>query len=311
MGRRGRWVVGLWCLLGSAVVGSAVVGSAVVGSAVAAERGLAGVTPEPAEVATLLRALEAGLESLDGGFAHGTPWTQVGNFYQRRWCRGAGARDDCQIASGTADLRDQHAVELYTLFYDQDWPRTFGIGLNALRVPAGPGLGVSVWLSEGGQRIVGTGSGVTLRWYPAPTGAADVEVSVGSEASYRIGETTLRVAAAGTPLAVLRRLMVSPAALRDEGRTQLAALAAEVDRALKAGEVQRCEYGPYHGDGIPPVCTPRPLTAAEQEAERATFKAWLAARLALLEARAEDAWKLAMMTVPVGALQDGAPRKGQ
>ena len=55
------------------------------------------------------------------------------------------------------------------------------------------------------------------------------------------------------------------------------------EAVLDAQTAQKCEYGPYTGGGIPPVCTPRPLTPAEAAAERtraqthfAEARRWLA-----------------------------------
>ncbi|MCB9548942.1 MAG: hypothetical protein H6706_24320 [Myxococcales bacterium] len=281
--------------------------AALLGGAARAESGLAGVEPEPAATAALLRALEADL--LARPFTGRTPWGKGGNFYRTRWCRGAGARDDCQIASGTGDQRDQHAVELYTLFYDQGWPRTFGLGLNALRVPAGSGLGVSVWLHEGGERVVGEGSGVTLRWYAEATGGPTASISVSHQATYRVAETTLSVTRPGTPGESLARLLASPASLRAEGEAQLAALAAEVERALAAGTIQGCTYGPYEGGGIPPTCTRRPLTPAETADARAKLAAWQAEGQKLLATQAEAAHALLADTVPLGPLQGAVSGK--
>ena len=225
------------------------------------------VQHDDARLGAQVGALEAAIAALPGPTWRHLDYTPIGNFFEAKWCRGAGARDDCQIASGSADQRDQHAVALYVLHYDL--PKVFGLGFNALRVPVTAGIGTSVDLAVGGHRIVGAGSGVTFRRYDAPTGPPAFVLSLGSSLSWTLHETTVRVAAEGGPEATLRRLLASPESLKIEGLHELDALAAEVTRTLDAGTAEACDYQPYKGDGIPPVCVRRPLKPAEVAEARA------------------------------------------
>lgn len=247
-----------------------------------AASGLAGVTHDGPATGPLLHALDGAIRAMPGGAWKHHDYRRGGNFFEAKWCRGTGARADCQIAGSTEHDRDQHAVALYALHYDRDWPRVFGLGFSALRTPAGPGVGTSVWLSLEGQRIVGEGAGVQFSRYgdaKEPT----FTFSLGTGQGWQIEETHVPAPPTGSPRAVLARLLASPEALMSEGKAQLDAREAAALAVLDAQTAQKCEYGPYTGGGIPPVCTPRPLTPAEAAAERtraqthfAEARRWLA-----------------------------------
>ena len=228
---------------------------------------LAHTTHDQPTTGALLHALDAAIRALPGPAWRHHDYQRGGNFFYAKWCRGAGAREDCQIAGSTEHDRDQHAIELETLHYDADWPRVFGLGLNALRTPVKAGVGTGIWLALEGQRIVGEGSGVHFRRY-GEAREPTFEFSLGTGQIWEIEQSHVRSPSFGAPRAVLARLLASPESLMAEGKAQLDAREAAVLAALDAGTVTRCEYGPYLGDGVPPVCAPRPLTPEELATER-------------------------------------------
>lgn len=266
-----------------------------------AASGLAGVTHDSPATGPLLHALDGAIRAMPGGAWKHHDYRRGGNFFEAKWCRGTGAREDCQIAGSTEHDRDQHAVALYALHYDRDWPRVFGLGFTALRTPAGPGVGTSVWLSLEGQRIVGEGAGVQFSRYgdaKEPT----FTFSLGTGQTWEIEESRVQPPSFGAPRALLARLLASPEALMSEGKAQLDAREASVLAALDAGGVTRCEYGPYQGGGIPPVCAPRPLTAEEQAAERTRAQTYFAEARRWLAADGPALYAALAATAPIQVL---------
>ncbi|HEU5059352.1 MAG TPA: hypothetical protein VFU21_22620, partial [Kofleriaceae bacterium] len=110
-----------------------------------AARGLDQLRFQSKELGDRLRALEACVRGTRTDWRH-LPYQEIGNFFTARWCAGRGARDDCQWASGSAEKRDQHVVELHTLTHRL--PDAFGLGLLAARVPAATGWGAQLTFVE-------------------------------------------------------------------------------------------------------------------------------------------------------------------
>ena len=206
----------------------------------------------------------------------GPGWTYMsyqplGNFYEARWCSGAGARRDCVLAASSADNRDQHVVELDTLFYDL--PQVFGLEVSARWVPPAQGWGAHFYFSEGGQSVLGEGFGLDFSFYAAPTGAPQSRLHLGSSYSYPIYEMQVNYLSSQPLREDLASYIASPEAMRERGLEQMDAVLNQVEDKLRLHQVTRCEYGPYKGDGIPPVCNPRPLTPTEEQASLATARA--------------------------------------
>jgi hypothetical protein len=224
-----------------------------------------------AKIGERFRMLDGCIMKIAGTSWRTTSYQLLGNFYQSDWCTGAGARNDCQIAGATIDQRDQHDISLYTLFYLQDYPQVFGLGLQALWVPKSTGWGASFYFAEQGQGIVGEGWGVTFSNYNTPSGPTDSAVSLGWKYSYTIygpHETTFEQAADLSLREDLASYLASPASMRDLGVKQIQTLASKVDEAIRSHQVQTCDQGPYQGQGIPPACTLQPMTAGEEGTER-------------------------------------------
>lgn len=233
---------------------------------------------------------------------HTTSYQLGGNFYTSHWCRGAGARSDCQIADSTIDNRDQRVIRLYTLFYSQSYPEVFGLGFQSLQVPKSTGWGASYYFAENGDGVVGDGWGVTFREYMTPTGQPKSTVNLGWNYSYTIfgpNRTTFEHPSDLPMREDLALYLASPDAMRDRGLMQSQALAQKVITAINAHQVSTCDLGPYLGNGIPPECTPRPLTASEESTELAKAKAYFAEQDQLLRDQYQEMYAAWMAAFPL------------
>ncbi len=244
-------------------------------------------------------ALDACIANLVDESWQRRPYELIGNFYEAAWCRGNGARSDCQITSGSRDDRDQHTIHLYTLFYPQSYPQVFGLGLNALWVPATPGWGAQFYFSEGGQSTVGEGFGLTFLLYSQPSGPPQTMVTLGDTYQYKVQETMVNHAT-GLPLREhLALYLASPEALRENGLAQFQAIAVQVEQTITLHQAQACEYGEPPGGGIPPPCTLRPLTAAEEADELAKAQAHFAGQQHLLDEQYQVMYQALMTAFPL------------
>jgi hypothetical protein len=222
---------------------------------------------EDADTGMRFRGLDGCIRKLAEATWKGGQYELVGNFYEANWCAGQGSRDDCQIAGGTIDNRDQHDIQLYILFYPQEYPQVFGLGLQALQVPASTGWGANFYFAEKGKTIVGEGWEVTFRQYLTSSGPADATVSLGWKYTYIIegpNRTSFELPSDLPLREDLAGYLASPEAMRDLGLNKLRTLAGEVEDEIRAHHVQGCDMGPYQNNGIPPVCNPRPMTAEEE-----------------------------------------------
>ena len=258
------------------------------------------------ETGERFRALEACLRQVTVGAdwrTHG--YERLGNALEARWCRGAGARPDCQISSGNENRRDQQALQLETFFYADDYPQVFGLHFSGLWVPEREGWGVSFYLSEGGKSITGEGTGLIFDQYRAGTEQPVAEVDALGGLSYRLFETELVVTdpSAASPRAELAQALASPEALRDHALALYRALQQKVETALRNGEVVACNYGETPKNGIPPQCTPRPLTSAEQTAELERARIYFSAQQSLLAANYQEMYATLLQAFPFDRCQ--------
>ena len=223
------------------------------------------------------------------------PYRKLGNFYEAKWCK----NDICIISSGNADKHNQHIVELYTLFYPNDFPQVFGLGIRTRYVPPAQGWGVSFSFSEEGKTIMGAGFGLNFAQFTTASGPAEATISLGPSYSYTVHETDIRVNSELDDRAELAIYLSSAEAMRDRGLEQLAALAAEVESAIQSGQVTGCDYGPYNNDGISPECFPRPLTAEESEEALSAAQAHFATQQQLLRDHYQEMYNALLITFPL------------
>ncbi|MBW2702474.1 MAG: hypothetical protein JRF33_16765 [Deltaproteobacteria bacterium] len=229
------------------------------------------------------------------------PFKNGGAFHNARWCRGKGARDDCQIASGTADHRDQHAVSLYTLFYGDKFPEVFGYGLQILKTPKTSGWGVNFYIAQGGKSMVGEGFHINFSHFPDASGPRDTILFAGIGESYQIAKTQTSLPA--KPFAATRaRLLKNAASLRDGALADLEELERKVLARITEDQVETCDFGEYQNDGIPPPCFPRKLNAEEKKEELKKAEAHFKEQKRLWLEQGELLWRALRDAVPIACL---------
>ncbi len=255
-----------------------------------------------AETGWRFRALDGCITNIVDNSWRTKSYRLLGNFYQSSWCRGAGARADCQITYSSTDNRDQHIIELNTLFYPQSYPEVFGLGFHSHWIPKSTGWGASFYFAEKGASIVGEGWGVTFREYIAASGPARVTISLGSKYGYTIfgPQRTEFEHPAGLPLREdLAVYLSGPDAMRDHGLAHILALAQKVYTAINAHQVTTCDPGPYLGKGIPPACTLRPLTPGEEAEELTRAEAYFTEQEQSLRAYYQEMYAAWMTAFPL------------
>jgi hypothetical protein len=256
---------------------------------------------DPAQGALLRRADAAVRGFAAAGWRH-RPYERIGASYKASWCSGQGARDDCQLAEAATDDRDQHAIALYTLFYADSFPKTFGFGIQSRWVPPKAGWGAEFYLSIGGRNVVGEGFILDLRSYSEKWDVPAAVVHLGSVSSYKVFDTEVSRSAPGSPLEDFRLYAASTRALRDRGLASLAELEKKVAHALAAGEARACDYGP-HPSGIPPLCQPRPLTSGETNQAQDEARRHFAEQRRLLSEDYREMFDALNQAFPIAALR--------
>jgi len=195
-----------------------------------------------------------------------TSYRMLGNFYDSIWCHGPKVGQNCRTIYGTIGVRDQHILELYTLFYN-DFPIVSGLGFSARWFPKETGWGASFYFNEGGGNTVGDGWAVDFYEYTTFTGQAAETINLGNDYQYKIVETTIDYSTGMTNREDLALYLAGPEGMRDRGLVQIQALAEKVRTELNAHRVPTCDPQPYQGGGIKPPCITRPMTPAEETEE--------------------------------------------
>ncbi|MCB9134295.1 MAG: hypothetical protein H6636_02645 [Anaerolineales bacterium] len=218
------------------------------------------------------------------------PYENIGAFIEAKWCTGSRAAPDCQITEGNQNQRDQHVLNLYTLHYGDDVTNAFGLGLSARWVPPQTGpqtdWSAAFSFSEGGRTVVGEGFSLSFKEYGSALEPLN-ELNFGMSNDYKIGETTLTYPAQHPQRDELALYIASPESFLAKGQSVLNGLSETVQAALDAHTIMTCDYGPYNGDGIPPACNPRPMTADEEQVARDEATQYFANQLAVLAANYE------------------------
>lgn len=240
---------------------------------------------DPAELA-LWSAIFTKVQAEVSGWSAGGQGAR-GSLIDQRWCRPPVSPEACAAEGGLPDgPRSLGRARL-------GWMSTgrpngdFGVHYTVLDLPEA-GIGLRLSLSVGGRGLVG--DQLSLRWQraPAANGSPDL-LRLGSSLQWSVGEQSIAVAMPGVsgPAEALAALAAGPGALQQRGLAHIDALERAVEAALSGDALRFCELGPYEGDGLPPACLPRPLTAAEKEAERARLRAALGPWRAALMGEAE------------------------
>ena len=245
------------------------------------------------------RALQAWMEKRAGAGWHHEPLKAGGNFLTERWC---GPRvDPGRCESGavvTSEERGTEWMSLEALHYEL--PKAFGRVVNLGHFPAAGELALRFYLSEGGKTIVGEGMDATFLRLDKDKVAE--QVSVGQRTGLKIIDSELFAESSEPWRATLKAMAASPESLKAHALKMLDALAQRVDGALAKGEVLGFDEGAYKGGGVPPMKTPRPLSAAEKEREAKAAKAEIARRKAFVEKHAAAMHALLKAHVPVELL---------
>ncbi len=247
------------------------------------------VTPSLAWASAARAALHARLSSWSAEHAprgEHLPPRLLGNFWTERWCGEPGP-----ACEGGAIVNDPAASwsEVAAIVFDRvvlgeaegdaipPTPLATGVYLNAGR--AGPTCSVRLSATVGGGAVQADDVSVTL------VGGDGLVVGLGDALAVAVGEDVVRPAGVDG-VATLGALLRSPDDLRGEAERQVDLLAAAVDAALDAGTVHACTYGPYLGHGVPPECTPRPLSPEEVALERGAARSRLDAQRRFLSEHA-------------------------
>ena len=198
-----------------------------------------------------------------GGEWQSYPLRKIGNFVEEDWCQGEGSELGC-AGGNFRERRGSEWLSVYTLHYPKDFPGVFGLGVSSGKLPASGEWGAAFSYYADGKSIIGDGVGLSFHRFEAEE-IVQV-VTMGDSYSYQAEESYISITAPDGYDAELARLISSPESLRDTAVKRYDALQAEVESQIHAGTVQKCIYGEYKGDGIPPECHLTPLTGPERKA---------------------------------------------
>lgn len=221
------------------------------------------------ETGRRFRDLNAAIKTLVDETWQTIPYHLSGNFYEAAWCLGERVASECQPTTELLEQRGQHILILNTLFYEKDFPQVFGLGFSAHWTPKEAGWGASFDFSEGGGSVVGEGWQVNFRQYLSASDTSQVKLTLGSTYSYIVNETSIVYHTNRSIRTDLALYLAGPQAMRDQGLANIQTLAQQVRTEITSHRVSTCDKEPYNGGGIPPKCNPRPMTAAEEDAELA------------------------------------------
>ncbi|MBT3224191.1 MAG: hypothetical protein HN348_34420 [Proteobacteria bacterium] len=191
------------------------------------------------------------------GWSH-YPLRKIGNFIQEDWCSGPGAERGCSSGTFRDSRRGVSWYGVHTLHYSQHFPLVFGLGVYAGHRPAVGELGLDFSFSQNGKSIVG--DGLHLSFVELDS---DTTVHLGSQYSYELEQITATFAAPDGPTAELSLFIASAESFRDTATARYNKLLRKVEAKFAAGKVEKCVYGEYEGDGVPPPCIRTPLDKAE------------------------------------------------
>jgi hypothetical protein len=196
--------------------------------------------------------------------------------------------------------RDEQFIELNTLFYPKEYPQVFGLGFQTYGMLPGIGWGTNFSFSEGGKSVMGEGWGLTITQSLSSGGEPDATVVLGKDYSYKINNKTSVEYSSPLPLREdLAGYLISPEGMRDRGVAAIQALAGKVEDAIRSHQAPTCDYQPYQGNGIPPACLPRPMSADEESAELARAKSFFADQEGLLRDHYQEMYAAWMAPFPL------------
>lgn len=207
--------------------------------------------------------------------AHAKGWRQIpfrpiGFDPEAHWCRGTGARSDCQIAESTQRNPDQYVINVEVLLRKDGV--AYGLCWRALAVPEGDGWSAQVSYCDGDPTGDGfVSNSVRPDWFGVTFRRKDELLALGSELEWRApfhGDDAMGQFALG-PVGAARRDLAawgrSPTVLRDDAVARLKLLLQKVEAEARSPKIQKTTFGPYKGHGIPPQKIPAPYTTEDRE----------------------------------------------
>ncbi|MBI3170009.1 MAG: hypothetical protein HYZ22_16110 [Chloroflexi bacterium] len=165
-------------------------------------------------------------------------------------------------------------------------------------MPESAGWGVGFYFSEKGKTIIGEGWSVTFNLYDNAADPPAESVTLGDSFSYQIIQTTLQQNS-DLPLREDLDIYLQDAeSMRDRGIEQNQLFLADVQAKLNKHEITACDWSQYQGGRIPPVCTPRPMTADEEAAELNKAQIFFDGQIRLLQENYEEMYAAWMTAFP-------------
>jgi hypothetical protein len=118
---------------------------------------------------------------------------------------------------------------------------------------------------------------VSFKKYADANDTPKTALTLGDSFNYTIySEKSINYSSGLSPRKDLGLYLANPQAMRARGLAQIQAMAKKVNNEISAHQILNCDYPPYKGGGLPPVCTPRPMTTDEETAELARAAAYFA-----------------------------------
>lgn len=255
------------------------------------------------QIGQRFRAFDACLRAVTAEGWHSMGYRRFPNSYRALWCRGAGARQDCQITGSESNNRDQHVLHLQTYHYS--FPEVFGLGIGSLLVPKADGWGVRFGFAEGAGRL--GGEGVSLEFARYEEGMhepIDTVVIIGPFPYQSFQADLVEREIVGPEILSLSAreklalVLSSPEAMREMSARYHQSLAGKVEASLRDPGFLACDRAEYKGDGIEPACLPRPVTESERSAELTLAADYFARQETLLREHALEMYAALLEAFP-------------
>lgn len=249
---------------------------------------------ESSEEGDRIKALDICINEFTTGWK-AVGYEEKGNFYEKSWCTGAGSDSKCMLSEANAHEKNQHTITLYTLHYND--PVFFGEGFSVLKVPE-QGWSSSFNFDENGKTVVGEGFNFIFEY--VNNSGQQYSVFFGSSNYYAVYEKKVFYTS-NLPLREdVNGYLKSAESMRDKALAQFDELSNSVQEYINSLSAVRCEYGPYLGNGIPPVCTERPLNESEKQEQSEAAQNYFNGKKKLLDNNYAEMYNSLMTAFPFG-----------
>lgn len=208
------------------------------------------------------------------------PYRESGQALTALWCRGSEAQPDCS-PTRYDDLGDFQKVELNTEVLPGNPVPTQRLHLGSLSGTRRNAWQVIANYDERAGAHPSQRFDVLFDWR-WDTRLKDDRVRVGQTLSYKVHETEISHVDLRPADQLVRLYTSSPELMRDHALAAYATLAEKVQIVLAGHGAQTCDWSEYKNDGIPPVCTRRPLAAHEEADASAAADAYFQQQRTLL-----------------------------